>query len=67
MLYLWLSQRFPAVYSNREEVAAIRETIDGDIHDALLERGTGPVKPRRGSVKPKRRAPRPRDFSPRRR
>jgi ATP-dependent RNA helicase SUPV3L1/SUV3 len=67
MLYLWLSQRFPEVYTNRDAVAEIRETIDGDIHDALLERGTGPVKSRRISVKPKRRPPRPRDFGPRRR
>jgi ATP-dependent RNA helicase SUPV3L1/SUV3 len=67
MLYLWLSQRFPDVYANRAEVAAIRETIDDDIHHALLERGTGPVKAHRGTIKPKRRAPRPRDFGPRRR
>ena len=38
-LYLWLSQRFPEVYANRHEVAAIRESIDDDIHNALLERG----------------------------
>jgi ATP-dependent RNA helicase SUPV3L1/SUV3 len=67
MLYLWLSQRFPDVYTNREEVAEIRESIDDDIHHALLERGTGPVKARRSIVKPKRRPPRPRDFGPRRR
>jgi ATP-dependent RNA helicase SUPV3L1/SUV3 len=68
MLYLWLSQRFPDVYTNRDEVALIRETIDDDIHHALMERGTGPSKPRgRAFVKPKRRPPRPRDFGPKRR
>jgi ATP-dependent RNA helicase SUPV3L1/SUV3 len=66
MLYLWLSQRFPDVYANREEVALIRESLDDDIHTALLERGTGPQK-RRSLPKPVRRAPRPRDFGPRRR
>jgi ATP-dependent RNA helicase SUPV3L1/SUV3 len=66
MLYLWLSQRFPEVYTNREEVALIRESLDDDIHSALLERGTGPDK-RRSVPKPVRRTPRPRDFGPRRR
>ncbi len=66
MLYLWLSQRFPEVYANRAEVAMIRESLDDDIHSALLERGTGPTK-RRHVPNPVRRAPRPRDFGPRRR
>jgi ATP-dependent RNA helicase SUPV3L1/SUV3 len=66
MLYLWLSQRFPEVYANRAEVALIRESLDDDIHSALLERGTGPSK-RRHVPNPVRRAPRPRDFGPRRR
>jgi ATP-dependent RNA helicase SUPV3L1/SUV3 len=66
MLYLWLAQRFPDVYTNREEVALIRESLDDDIHSELLERGTGPTK-RRSVPKPVRRAPRPRDFGPRRR
>jgi ATP-dependent RNA helicase SUPV3L1/SUV3 len=66
MLYLWLAQRFPDVYANREEVALIRESLDDDIHSALLERGKGPGK-RRAVPKPVRRAPRPRDFGPRRR
>ena len=66
MLYLWLSQRFPEVYGNRDEVALIRESIDDDIHSALLERGTGPQK-RRSLPKAVRRAPRPRDFGPHRR
>jgi ATP-dependent RNA helicase SUPV3L1/SUV3 len=66
MLYLWLSQRFPEVYANRAEVALIRESLDDDIHSALLERGTGPTK-RRHVPNQVRRAPRPRDFGPRRR
>jgi ATP-dependent RNA helicase SUPV3L1/SUV3 len=51
-LYLWLSQRFPAVYTNRDEIAAIRESIDDDIHDALLARGEQ-VKRVRFTPKPK--------------
>jgi ATP-dependent RNA helicase SUPV3L1/SUV3 len=51
-LYLWLSQRFPEVYTNRDEIAAIRESIDDDIHDALLARGEQ-VKRVRFSPKPK--------------
>jgi ATP-dependent RNA helicase SUPV3L1/SUV3 len=38
-LYLWLAQRFPDVYRNIEEVTEIRESIDDDIHSALLKRG----------------------------
>jgi hypothetical protein len=67
-LYLWLSQRFPAVYSNREEVAMIRESIDDDIHSALLERGAQ-VKRVRQPGKPKknkRYGPRPSKFGGRR-
>jgi hypothetical protein len=53
-LYLWLSQRFPEVYTNREEVMAIRETIDDNIQSALLERGTHGERPRsRPTIKPK--------------
>ncbi len=39
-LYLWLSQRFPEVYANRDEIASVRESIDDEIHSALLERGS---------------------------
>jgi len=39
-LYLWLAQRFPGVYSNHAEIALIRDSIDDDIHAALLQRGT---------------------------
>ena len=66
MLYLWLAQRFPDVYTNREEVALIRESLDDDIHSACSNAARGPVK-RRPLPKPVRRAPRPRDFGPRRR
>jgi ATP-dependent RNA helicase SUPV3L1/SUV3 len=38
-LYLWLAQRFPDAYSNVENVTEIRESIDEDIHTALLKRG----------------------------
>ena len=50
----------------KTSVPLIRESIDDDIHSALLERGTGPQR-RRSLPKPVRRAPRPRDFGPRRR
>ena len=38
-LYLWLAQRFPGVYANHEEIARMRDSIDDDIHAALLQRG----------------------------
>ncbi|MDE2480790.1 MAG: RNA helicase [bacterium] len=38
-LYLWLAQRFPEVYRNQADVAQIRDSIDDDIHAALLARG----------------------------
>ena len=39
-LYLWLAQRFPTVYRNQADVAQIRDSIDDDIHTALLQRGS---------------------------
>ena len=68
-----LQQAYPqalhaAVYANREEVAAIRESIDDDIHSALLERGAQ-VKRLRQPSKPKknkRYGPRPPKFGGRR-
>jgi ATP-dependent RNA helicase SUPV3L1/SUV3 len=39
-LYLWLAQRFPDVYTNQVEIARVRQRIDDDIHDALLQHGT---------------------------
>jgi ATP-dependent RNA helicase SUPV3L1/SUV3 len=38
-LYLWLAQRFPDVYVDGEEVTQMRERIDDDIHEALLQQG----------------------------
>ena len=38
-LYLWLAQRFSDVYTNHAEIAQIRDSIDDDIHAALLQRG----------------------------
>jgi ATP-dependent RNA helicase SUPV3L1/SUV3 len=69
-LYLWLSQRFPDVYDNRDEIAAIRETIDDEIHSALLERGSHARRPRNApkvKQKNKRYGPRPPSFGSRRR
>ena len=40
-LYLWLAQRFPDVYVDGPAVMRLRERLDDDIHDALLEHGTG--------------------------
>jgi ATP-dependent RNA helicase SUPV3L1/SUV3 len=39
MLYLWLAQRFPDVYVDGEAVTLMRERIDDDIHEALLQQG----------------------------
>jgi ATP-dependent RNA helicase SUPV3L1/SUV3 len=38
-LYLWLAQRFPEVYVDGAEVMRVREQLDDDIHDALLQHG----------------------------
>ncbi len=56
-LYLWLAQRFPNVYANQERIGAIRESIDDDIHGALLERGT---RSKRSAARVKRSRPAPR-------
>jgi ATP-dependent RNA helicase SUPV3L1/SUV3 len=71
-LYLWLAQRFPDVYANRDEIAAMRETIDDEIHSALLERGSQLRRSRNApNLKPKpknkRYGPRPPSFGSRRR
>ena len=50
-LYLWLAQRFPEVYGNVEAVTAIRESIDDDIHTALLKRGARSKKKTRKGAK----------------
>jgi ATP-dependent RNA helicase SUPV3L1/SUV3 len=44
-LYLWLAQRFPDVYTNHAEVTQIRDSIDDDIHTALLARGARRKRP----------------------
>ena len=38
-LYLWLAQRFPEVYVNGKNVTLMREHIDEDIHEALMQQG----------------------------
>jgi ATP-dependent RNA helicase SUPV3L1/SUV3 len=38
-LYLWLAQRFPETYVNAREVTLMRENIDEDIHEALMQQG----------------------------
>jgi ATP-dependent RNA helicase SUPV3L1/SUV3 len=53
-LYLWLAQRFPDVYTNGAEIAVIRQNLDDDIHDALLERGEQAARPRSQPVRPKK-------------
>lgn len=60
-LYLWLAQRFPAVYVREAEVAEIRDLADAGIQATLRERGTRraapvPEQPRRLAI---RRPPRP--------
>jgi ATP-dependent RNA helicase SUPV3L1/SUV3 len=39
-LYLWLAQRFPAVYVNAVEVAELRDAADSGIQATLRARGT---------------------------
>jgi len=56
-LYLWLAQRFPDVYTNRDEITTIREQIDSDIQHTLLERG-GRAKRTRPQGKPMHKSPR---------
>ena len=61
-LYLWLAQRFPEVYANRDEIARVRESIDDDIHSALLDQGAHATRgPRRPASKPK---PKSRRYGP---
>jgi ATP-dependent RNA helicase SUPV3L1/SUV3 len=64
-LYLWLAQRFPTVYVNGFEVMRVREALDDDIHDALLEAGGRPRR-ERPAGKPKRRHAGPPKFNKRR-
>jgi ATP-dependent RNA helicase SUPV3L1/SUV3 len=64
-LYLWLAQRFPKVYVNGTEVMRVREALDDDIHDALLQQGSRPRR-ERISAKPRRRHAGPPKFNKRR-
>jgi ATP-dependent RNA helicase SUPV3L1/SUV3 len=50
-LYLWLSQRFPQAYANRESIALLREMLDGDIEAALLKRGARSKRKRKAKEK----------------
>jgi hypothetical protein len=68
-LYLWLAQRFPAVYINAVEVAELRDAADSGIQATLRARGTHgaahpAAAPRRAVI---RRPPRPSYPKPRRR
>jgi ATP-dependent RNA helicase SUPV3L1/SUV3 len=56
-LYLWLAQRFPGVYVDGAAVMRIRERIDDDIHDALMQHGTRPKKERNAPVLVRRKGP----------
>lgn len=56
-LYLWLAQRFPDVYTNHTEIAQIRDSIDDDIHAALLSRGAQRKRVRKAAPPPPRRRP----------
>jgi ATP-dependent RNA helicase SUPV3L1/SUV3 len=44
-LYLWLAQRFPETYVNARNVILMREHIDADIHEALMQQGDRVRKP----------------------
>lgn len=65
-LYLWLAQRFPNAYTNHQEIARLRDSIDEDIHAALLQRGAQSRKVRVRSRHPQPRK-RPASFTKRRR
>lgn len=57
-LYLWLAQRFPEAYTNHAEISLIRDSIDDDIHAALLQRGAQGKRTRTTFTKPVKPAPR---------
>ncbi len=56
-LYLWLSQRFPDAYVDGPAVMEMRERIDDDIHDALMQHGTHPKKDRKPAASVRRKGP----------
>ncbi|HEV3158261.1 MAG TPA: helicase-related protein [Candidatus Baltobacteraceae bacterium] len=64
--YLWLAQRFPEVYVDGEAVTLMRERIDEEIHDALLQKGTRPKNEKHRKETPFVRRKGPPKFNPRR-
>jgi hypothetical protein len=64
-LYLWLAQRFPDVYVAGDAVTRLRESIDDDIHEALLRAGVQHKKQQQRDHVPFRRKGPPK-FNPRR-
>jgi ATP-dependent RNA helicase SUPV3L1/SUV3 len=56
-LYLWLAQRFPTVYVDAEAVMHVREQLDDDIHDALLQHGARPGRNRKAVPLVRRKGP----------
>jgi ATP-dependent RNA helicase SUPV3L1/SUV3 len=64
-LYLWLAQRFPNVYVAGEAVTRLRESIDDDIHEALLRAGVQHKRQNQRDPVPLRRKGPPK-FNPRR-
>jgi ATP-dependent RNA helicase SUPV3L1/SUV3 len=56
-LYLWLAQRFPSVYIDAEAVMRVREQLDDDIHDALLQHGARPGRDRKAVPLVRRKGP----------
>ncbi len=63
-LYLWLAQRFPEAYRNAAEIAQIRDSIDDDIHAALLARGARKKTAKKFAEPARRAKPRPRKTPP---
>jgi ATP-dependent RNA helicase SUPV3L1/SUV3 len=56
-LYLWLAQRFPTVYVDGAAIMDVRQRLDDDIHDALLQHGARPKRDRRTGPLPRRKGP----------
>ncbi len=56
-LYLWLAQRFPEVYVDGQSVMLVREQLDDDIHDALLQHGERPRRERKPAAFVRRTGP----------
>ncbi len=56
-LYLWLAQRFPDVYVDGAAIMRVRERLDDDIHDALLQHGGRPRRDRKAPTAIRRKGP----------